>query len=334
MSKREVVKALSEELEALERDDPDRTNGSPLTNELLALRNRLAEEPSGPSLEFRASLRRQMMLAVARCTQERKPSMRERLTTRLVTRATALSVAGMMLAGTTVGASAALGGPNLPEQALNAVGLGGSADVPEQSTMGITNAPDAAVTGMDNADEHAFEGAGNAMTGADDSGTVEAPDAASQGINNAPEAAEHGKSHANDHAFDGSDNAGDHAGGGSASATLPDEATKGIGNAPDAAANGKDHASEHASNGANNSDSGHGEPEGAATSTAGLPSGASPNAGEGAANATEGIGNAAAASGDHAAAQAGEGAGNAPIPVSTPIAAAGPGNHGPATPHK
>jgi len=86
-------------------------------------------------------------------------------------------IAGIALfAGGTMGASAALGGPDVGDEVLSAVG--------------INNAPDAAQNGKDHANPNAFEGSDNA----------------GQGAGNASDT---GKEHANDRAFDDHGNAGD-----------------------------------------------------------------------------------------------------------------------------
>ena len=86
-------------------------------------------------------------------------------------------IAGIaLLAGGTMGASAALGGPDVGDEVLSAVG--------------INNAPDAAQNGKDHANPNAFEGSDNA----------------GQGIDNASDT---GKEHANPNAFGPHGNAGD-----------------------------------------------------------------------------------------------------------------------------
>jgi hypothetical protein len=89
-----------------------------------------------------------------------------------LTKAAAVVVGVALLAGGAAGASAALGGPNVPEEVL--------------SGIGISNASD---TGKEHANPNAFEGSDNA----------------GQGINNASET---GREHANPNAFEGADNAG------------------------------------------------------------------------------------------------------------------------------
>jgi hypothetical protein len=313
MNNRRIVTELARHLARLESEGSESSAATAQTsihtNELLSFRRKLADQAAPETSDCcRTPVRQILMTAVAHCSHERTPSMRERLTSRLLTRATAITTA-LLLAGSAVGASAAFGGPNLPEQALNAVGLSSAQQQPSQSTLGIKNAPDAAATGKENANDHASNGAGNATV----------PNASTEGINNAPDAAATGKEHANDHASSGSGNA-----------CVPNAATEGINNAPDAAATGKEHANDHAFNGAGNAAAGSSNGVTPNAVSPATPSQASPNAPEGAGNASEGSGNAPAAAQPgtgHAAPQANSGATNAPISIPTPPTGSGLGSH-------
>ncbi len=150
----------------------------------------------------------------------------------------AAAVAGIvLLAGGTLGASAALGGPDVGGEVLDAVG--------------INNAPDDAQNGKDHANENAFEGSDNA----------------GQGINNAPEAAQNGKDHANENAFgesadDDSDDADDsesrNEGLENAEEHADDEADKGLDRANDAGPQDETPASPQVPDETHDNASGHG----------------------------------------------------------------------------
>ncbi len=99
-----------------------------------------------------------------------------RFLTPVLVRAAAVVVGVALLAGGAAGASAALGGPNVPAEVL--------------SGIGISNASD---NGKEHANPNAFDGSYNA----------------GQGIDNASET---GREHANDNAFQGSSNAADREG--------------------------------------------------------------------------------------------------------------------------
>ena len=331
MKRRREIEETAQYLGSLEGEDGLRSamsappNISIETTALLSLRRQLARAVS-PDLseEGRERVLGTLMTAIAQQSHERTPSLFERIIATFVTKATALTAAGLLLAGSAMSASAAFGGPNLPAQALSAVGLSANSHQAARATLGINNAPAAAQTGVAQANGRASDGAGNASTGGGTGhGSTGAAGAvtpeAGQGINNAPSAADAGKSHANEHAFNGSGNA-----------TVPAAASEGINNAPAAAVTGAGHANPHASNGAGNAVEA-GSPATVPT-TAALPIQASPNASKGAGNAPEGIGNAPAAaqaSTDHPAPEASAGSGNAPISVPTPPATSGLGGQAP-----
>ena len=152
----------------------------------------------------------------------------------MVPKVAMLVIGGLVLTGSAVGASAAVGGPNLPVAVLTAIGLHSD----NRSGGGIGNAPDAPQTGKEHANTHASLGAGNAT----DPTAIGTPVA---GINHAPDAAQNGKDHANANAFLGA---------GNASAQGTAAAGVGITNAPDAAQTGVEHASDHAATGAGNAE--------------------------------------------------------------------------------
>ena len=305
------------------------------TTALLSLHRQLAREVS-PDLseEGRERVLGTLMTAIAQQPQERTPSMLERIIATVVTKATAVSVAGLLLAGSAMSASAAFGGPNLPAQALTAVGLSANSHQAAPATLGINNAPDAAANGKSHANTHAFDGSGNAASASPTSSAAASaatPISATQGINNAPDAAANGKSHANAHAFNGSGNAvtPSPTSSAAASAATPISATQGINNAPDAAANGKSHANEHAFNGSGNATTAL-ETAVAPNTTSATPTPPTANATDGASNASEGIGNAPSAAqpgAAHANPDASTSSGNAPIAIPTPPSGSGLGGH-------
>jgi hypothetical protein len=340
MNSRREHKEVADAIAANDRRDetssrePSRLSLSIETTELMSLRQRLGTrtmlEPSEHSDEI---VRTALMAAVTKRSQEREPSMQQRLLTKLATRTAGLSIAGLLLAGSVVSASAAFGG-----QALSAVGITSTGDLPTPSTQGIDNAPTAAATGATHADEHAFSGSGNASTNASaqgniDNGTPTLPDKATEGINNAPDAAATGATHADEHASKGAANANAHADA-KASVTsgapaLPTQATAGITNAPEAAATGVANADAHASLGAGNA-AGAGTDSSVGTTVQSAPQQVNTNAAAGADNSLEGIENApeiGLSAGVNAALQAGSGSGNAPIAVPTPAGGSALGGH-------
>jgi hypothetical protein len=192
--------------------------------ESLALRDLLASVPElEPSLQAEQRGRQMLLSAVAQRNQDEKKSRFETLAAMLATKGAAAAAAAVLFAGGTVGASAALGGPNLPEGVINAT----------QSVLGINNAPDAAQAGKDSAAPQASLGSGNATEAGGNAGA----NANSGGIDNAPDAAATGKEHASPNAAEGSanaqqgkDNAPENAG--QASGNAAPQAGLGAGNAP------------------------------------------------------------------------------------------------------
>lgn len=278
------------------------------STELLSIRQQLGAMPRlEVPAQSRALGKQALLTALLQHSQREETSLRKSVISAMTTKVGAVA-AGLLLASTAVGASAAFGGPNLPGQVLSSIGVTGGSSQPDQSTKGINNAPDAAQTGKDHAnDDHAFDGANNATPG----GPASLPTAATQGINNAPDAAQTGKDHANDHAFNGAGNAQN---GGPAS--LPTAATQGINNAPAAAQTGKEHANDHASNGAGNATGANSNAGTSNTSSTGANSTSGTATLPAQANAQSGIGNAPAAAQtaiSHAAPQSGAGSGNAPV---------------------
>jgi len=179
--------------------------------ESLALRALLKAEPKAElSLHAGQRGRNTLLSAVAQRNQE-GTTMSQRIATTLATRGAAVAAA-VLLVGGTVGASAAFGGPNLPEQAVTLT----------QHALGINNAPDEAQNGKDHANPKAFSGSENASD-AGATGSENAADAAAtgqqnaedgrnnstEGIGNASPAAENGLENAAPQASLGSGNAGD-----------------------------------------------------------------------------------------------------------------------------
>lgn len=233
MAKRTLEDVLAGALRKLETGEPVNAQqaGGIDPTPWLRLRDRL--EPStrlDASMHGRNHGRQQMLAALATPPHTGGFQMITSLFA-MVPKAAMLVIGGLVLTGSAVGASAAVGGPNLPVAALTAIGLHAGV----QNSGGIGNAPDAAQTGKDHANGKASDGSVNASV----TGTAAA------GIGNAPDAAQTGKDHANERALLGSGNASV---GGTATVT----ADVGIGNAPDAAQVGIDHAAANASLGAGN----------------------------------------------------------------------------------
>ena len=242
MAKRTLEDVLAAALRELETGVPvsaQRADGAPDGTPWLQLRNRLETSPRLDASTYGRSHGRQRMLATLATPQHTGGFHMITSLFTMVPKAAMLVIGGLVLSGSAVGASAAVGGPDLPAAVLTAVGL--RADV--EQTSGIGNAPDAAQNGKDHANSKAIDGSANASASA----TV----TVGVGIGNAPDAAQVGVDHANDRAFLGAGNADVNAGvDASADATVT--ADLGIGNASDAAQVGIDHAAANASLGADN----------------------------------------------------------------------------------
>ena len=231
----DVLAAVLRELETGEPASAQEADGAPDGTAWLRLRDRLETSPRRDASTYGRNHGRQRMLA-ALATPQHTGGLRMIPTlVAMVPKAAMLVIGGLVLTGSAVGASAAVGGPNLPVAALTAIGL----HVDVQNSGGIGNAPDAAQTGKDHANGKATDGSGNASASATATATA--------GINNAPDAAQNGKDHANERAFLGAGNASV-----DATAAVTAGAGIGIGNAPDAAQVGVDHAAANASLGAGN----------------------------------------------------------------------------------
>ena len=238
MAKRTLEDVLARALREFETGEPVSAQqaGGIDPTPWLRLRNRLEPSTRLDASTYGRNHGRQRMLA-ALATPPRTggfqmiPSLFS-----MVPKAAMLVIGGLVLTGSAVGASAAVGGPNLPVAALTAIGL--HADI--QHSSGIGNAPDAAQTGKDHANSRALDGSANADASASATATA--------GVNHAPEAALTGKEHANEHAFLGAGNA-------TVDATVTADASLGIGHAAEAAKVGIDHAAANASLGSDNATS-------------------------------------------------------------------------------
>lgn len=246
MAKRTLEDVLAAALRELETGKPvsaQQAGGTPDGTPWLRLRDRLETSPRLDASTYGRNHGRQRMLAALATPQHTGGLHMIPTLFAMVPKAAMLVIGGLVLTGSAVGASAAVGGPNLPVAALTAIGL----HVDVQNSGGIGNAPDAAENGKDHANGKATDGSGNASASATATTTATAAGTAAAGINNAPDAAQNGKDHANERAFLGAGNASV-----GASATVTAGAGIGIGNAPDAAQVGVDHAAANASLGAGN----------------------------------------------------------------------------------
>lgn len=183
--------------------------------ESLALRSLLQAEPK-VELSPQAGQRGRgvLLAAVAERRIKGPQSMFERVSASLATRGVAAALGALLFVGGTMGASAALGGPNVPDQVVtltqHALGINNAPDAAENGKAhanpkafnGSENAADAAGEGSENANENAATGQQNAEDGAEN---------ATEGIGNANPAAENGMENAADQASEGSGNAGDNA---------------------------------------------------------------------------------------------------------------------------
>jgi hypothetical protein len=162
---------------------------------LVDLRQRLESAVPAKVNPTRLELNKQKFLTVL---ASHEGSDQRMVPTILAARAAAVIAGIALMAASTAGVSAALGGPDVGGEVLSATG--------------INNAPDAAQNGKDHANENAFEGSDNA----------------GQGIENASEA---GREHANENAFKARGDAGDET-----SAESADAAENGLDTANDHAA--------------------------------------------------------------------------------------------------
>ena len=221
----------------------------------LELWSRLDATPKAqPSLAGRQRGEHQLLGALADMEKEQEQRTTRFLTPVLV-KGAAVVAGVVLLAGGAAGASAALGGPNVPAEVL--------------SGIGISNASD---TGKEHANPNAFEGSDNAGQGSDnasDSGKENANPNAGEGSDNAGQgsdnASDTGKENANPNAGEGSDNAGqgsDNAGQGSDNAGQgSDNAGQGSDNASDTAQNGEANAGQGSDNASDTAQNGEATPE-------------------------------------------------------------------------
>lgn len=221
MNDAESTRKLAEHLAAVDSSEGDgfvRPTGAsdPVEDaELMALRSLLQAEPK-VELSPHAGRRGRVVLlaAVAERRLKGPQSMFERVSASLATRGVAAALGGLLFVGSTVGASAALGGPNVPDQVVtltqHALGINNAPDAAEngkahanpKAINGSENAADAAGEGSENANDNAATGQQNAQDGAEN---------ATEGIGNANPAAETGMENAAPQASEGSGNAGDNA---------------------------------------------------------------------------------------------------------------------------
>lgn len=168
--------------------------------------------PAQPSTAAIERGRQAMQSAIA--TKPSGPFAAVRMAPTWATAAAAVVAAAIMLGGA-AGASAALGGPNLAGDALDAVGVT-NGDGDGSGGIGQSSASD---RGLECANPNAFEGSANSEDKAQNAVDAQEKENCSEGdggsgnagdgINNAPDAAENGKDQANDNASDGSGNAED-----------------------------------------------------------------------------------------------------------------------------
>ena len=219
MNNAESTRKLAEHLAAVDLSEGDGlvrpiVAGDPVehTNS-LALRSLLEAEPKAELSPHAGQRGRTLLLsAVAQRKSKGPQSMFERVSASLATRGVAAALGALLFAGSTMGASAALGGPNVPEEVVNltqhALGINNAPDAAENGKAhanpkafnGSENAAEAAGAGSENANENAATGQQNAEDGSDN---------ATEGIGNANPAAETGLENASPEASLGSGNAGD-----------------------------------------------------------------------------------------------------------------------------
>lgn len=238
MAKRTLEDVLVANLRQLNAGEPvsaPQADEAPDGTPWLRLHGRLAISPQQDASAHGRSRGRERMLA-ALATRRTAGGLRMIPSlSALVPKAAMLVIGGFVLTGSAVGATAAVGGPNLPSAALNAIGLHAGV----LGGVDIDDAPDARPGGEEHANENVANGSANASV------DVQATVTGTAGINNAPESAQTGTEHANEHAFLGAGNA-------SAEATETAGVRLDLGDAGDGLSNPNDHADEHALLGAEN----------------------------------------------------------------------------------